>query len=558
MLSDVQTNELLDRIKVLEGENTELRKKLIKERSDVSHKDRFFEHVLENLPSDMVAFDKDHRYIFVNPKGISDKETREWIVGKTDFDFCKRRGYPMALAEGRRKAFNQVLQTKTEWFFEEKINSRSGEELWFLRRMFPVLDHKNNLLYVIGYATNITPIKKMEEDLGEEKRRSMASMKAKEEFLANMSHEIRTPMHAILGMSSLLESANLEGKHLEYLKGIQKSAKNLLVVINDILDYSKISANKVVVEKVPVCLIKEMEQLKLLFQVKGLSKDISFKITIDPKLQGTKLLADPVRLNQILNNLLSNAFKFVDKGKVDLDLIVLKEEGKAISIKFVVSDNGIGILKDQIDRILVPFSQADSSTTRKYGGTGLGLSITKGLIELMGGALVIDSDIGVGSTFSFVLEMVIAENTEIDCGIEEGETNTSFALQALRVLLVEDNELNQLYASAVLDEFCEAIVIANNGKEALKVLKENQNFDLILMDIQMPEMGGEKCTMIIRDELGLNIPIIALTANAFKEDRERYLKTGMNSYLSKPFEKNEFTEMMRLVLDQDSKKEYGG
>ena len=321
---------------------------------------------------------------------------------------------------------------------------------------------------------------------------------------------------------------------------------NLLVVINDILDFSKLSANKVQLEQIPVCLKQEVHQLELLFQVKGSSKDVLFEVNLDHRLQGKKVLTDPVRLNQVLNNLVSNAFKFTERGKVALSIRLAGVNAGNMMIQFSVDDTGIGISADELQRILSPFSQADTSTTRKFGGTGLGLSITKNLVELMGGELQIQSEKNCGAHFSFVLELPVAPDQNINCSPEGGAEEVKF--EKLKVLLVEDNPMNQLYATAVLEDYCEEIIIANNGVEAIEKIREGIRVDLILMDIQMPEMGGERCTEIIRNELGLRLPVIALTANAFPEDKERYLKLGMNAYLSKPFKQNDFYKIISQVI----------
>lgn len=539
--------KLQERIEILEHENRQLKNKLELKDEIAKERGNLFEHILDNLPSDLVAFDKDQRYLYINPIAIKDPEIRSWMIGKTDFDYCEKRGRPISIAEGRKRMFQQLLQEKKEVSFEEKMISKDGKEVWNLRRMYPVLNQENEVLYVVGYANNITYLKDMEENLEREKIKSQVSHKAKQDFIANMSHEIRTPMNAIMGMSNLMRAAGLEGKYKEYLEAIQTSSQNLLVVINDILDFSKLNAGKVDLDLVPTCLKKQMDQLNTLFQVKSSSKDVLFEIEIDPLLQNTPLLLDPVRISQVMNNLVGNALKFTDQGTVKVELNVLEKSKKNYHIEFQVRDTGVGIPNDQIDRILSPFSQADTSTTRKYGGTGLGLAITNDLVSLMGGELKVVSQERKGSVFSFSFEAKVSE-IQASCNqsiIESGQIN----LDGLRVLLVEDNPVNQLLASAVLEEFTEAFHLANNGQEAIDVLMSEKVFDVVLMDIQMPVMGGLECTDKIRNALGLDLPIIALTANAFKEDKDRYLNSGMNGYISKPFHVDDFKKVIFDVVN---------
>ena len=522
----------------LKLENDYLKQKLAATKSEEFNfiDQEFYLNILENIPNDIVVFDADHNYIYVNPLAIRDEETRKWIIGKNDFDYCVLRNRPKEIAEGRRKVFLKAKESKEDIVFEEKMVNYAGEEIWNLRKMHPVLNSKGEVISVIGYATDITHIKNMEKELQVSSQKAEESFRIKEEFLANMSHEIRTPMNAILGMSDLLFKAGLTGKNLEYLQGINKGARNLLVVINDILDFTKVSANKLELENISINLQKEIQELEMLFQLKCIEKDISFVIDIDQSLNNKFVKSDPVRLNQILNNLLSNAIKFTQKGQVSLKVKTLLEEDGFAYIEFTVKDSGIGIAAENLDKIFIPFSQADSSVTRKFGGTGLGLSITKLIVGLMGGDLKVKSEEGLGSEFSFVLKVEegVEENIETDCSQLE-----SFVVpENFSVLVVEDNPMNQLYVQALLENYTSTIQIANNGEEALELLSK-QSFSIILMDIQMPVMGGEECTQIIRKDLLQNVPIVALTANAFKQDEEKYLAIGMNGYLSKPFSEKE-------------------
>lgn len=536
-------------VRRLRIENDMLKKKVLHLSDSKRNKEiDFFKHILESIPSDLVVFDTNHKYKYLNPTAIFDKETRDWIIGKDDFDYCERRNKPISLAIERRKYFNKVKQSRKELIFEERMTSKDGTDVWILRRMYPITDEVGELIYVVGYATEITHLKKIEEDLHHAVSRAEVSMKIKEEFLANMSHEIRTPMNAILGMSALLKKAELKGKDLEYLNGINKGAKNLLVLINDILDFSKISSNKLELESIPVCLERELHHLNTLFQFKCLEKDVFLEFIVDPNIANIGIKTDPVRLNQILNNLLGNSIKFTQKGSVKLYVNISQETMHNVDVSFSLVDTGIGIAEKNLDLIFNPFSQADSSVTRKYGGTGLGLAITKRIVTKMGGVLKVESKEGDGSKFSFELtfpkckfKLEKLEENEVELLLPEG----------FNVLLVEDNLINQMYAQAILENYTSNIVVANNGEEAIDFLKAT-NFNIILMDIQMPVMGGIECTKIIREELNLNIPIVALTANAFEKDKRAYLSAGMDAYLSKPFEEKELKKCLKYVLAKNN------
>ena len=372
--------------------------------------------------------------------------------------------------------------------------------------------------------------------------------KVKSEFLANMSHEIRTPMNGLIGFTQLLKESELTGEQREYIDYIEESSLNLLNLINDILDLSKIEAGKVEIEEIEFD-IKEMVE-KLLkpfsrkFEMKGVKLDYEIEKGIP-----FKLIGDKTRISQILNNFLSNALKFTDEGEVILSVKKTWKNKKSIGIKISVKDSGIGISKEEQKKLFSPFVQADSSTTRKYGGTGLGLTISKQLVELMDGSIGIDSVVGEGTDFFIELSL------KIPSAIKKKETVKKrrmikveeFSLAGTRVLMVEDNELNQRMLGVMLRKLECDFMIAGNGKLAVTIL-EKEKFDMVLMDIQLPEMNGIEVTKVIRSGnskvLDKNIPVIAVTANALRGDRERFLKEGMDDYMSKPFELKELCEMI--------------
>ena len=266
--------DLLLEIESLKREVESLKIQRDKKSQDYNEDSVFFKHLLENIPSDLVVFDSNHKYLYINPVAVKDKVLRKWLTGKTDYDYCRKKGKDSSIADARRVNFNKVKETLEGVFYQEMIINDKGIEVWNLRRMYPILDDTGSLQYVVGYATDITHLKSSEKALEKATKKAEVSMRIKEEFLANMSHEIRTPMNAILGMSNLLQNVQLTGKNKSYLDGITKSAKNLIVVINDILDFSKISSDKLHLEKIPINFMDELSQVKTLFRSKALKKTL--------------------------------------------------------------------------------------------------------------------------------------------------------------------------------------------------------------------------------------------------------------------------------------------
>jgi len=365
------------------------------------------------------------------------------------------------------------------------------------------------------------------------------AVKAKQQFLSNMSHEIRTPMNAIIGFTKVLSKTNLSEKQKEYLQAIKVSGDTLIVLINDILDLAKVDAGKMTFEQTPFKMATSLSTMLHLFETKIQEKNLELVTEYDNKIPEI-LLGDHVRLHQIFLNLVSNALKFTSKGKITVRVQMINEDEKQAIIEFAVTDTGIGIAENKISTIFENFEQASDSTSKLFGGTGLGLAIAKQLVEGQNGEIRVKSKIEEGSTFSFTLPF-LKTKIKIDNDIFREETEIAdVEVKNIKILVVEDMALNQLLMKTLLDDFGFEFDIVSNGKRAIEKLAQRDNsgannvYDVILMDLQMPEMNGFEATEYIRKKMNSNIPIIALTADVTTVDLEKCKAVGMNDYLSKP------------------------
>ncbi len=391
----------------------------------------------------------------------------------------------------------------------------------------------------------------LELELRKAKQQAEDNANAKEQFMANMSHEIRTPMNSILGFSKLLDKTPLNEKQSEYLKSITNSGSNLLSIINDILDFSKIEAGKLQLEKINFNLHDLLSAIQVMFYQKAFEKNIGFAVHKE-KILPSMVFGDPTRLNQILVNLINNAIKFTQQGSVELNCEVKHIEHNLVTLVFRVKDSGIGIPKDKIEHVFERFNQGNKETTRKFGGTGLGLAIVKDLIELQNGEIYVKSKEGFGSEFVVTLSFpLVFENAS------PAQENTKFEYEKLahgdkNILLVEDNTLNQKLAIEYLSDFGFLVDSASNGEEAIQKLNGNK-YDLVLMDIQMPVLDGYNTTKLIRKQLKLNLPVIAMTAHVTNAEKEKCINAGMDDYISKPFMEKDLYEIIAKHLQLKTK-----
>ncbi len=396
---------------------------------------------------------------------------------------------------------------------------------------------------LIKINSDISRRKKVQDRLEIAIREAQEAKQMQEQFLANMSHEIRTPMNGIKGMTDLLLSTPLSTKQHELAEVIKRSVNNLLVIVGDILDFSKIKAGKLNIEKIAFSVTDVLNNATAIFEHRMKKKRLELFTGIDPNIPQW-LIGDPHRLNQVLINLLGNAIKFTDQGHIRVDVSLKQQTATGVTLSFTIKDTGIGIPDASLPHIFDSFSQGSRDTSRLYGGTGLGLTICKQLVQLQGGDISVTSAIGKGACFEFQLPYGISDSAATDRNSAETTQDYSKLLAGKRFLVAEDNEINQKLIDYVLRKAGGTVELFNNGADAIRHLQQDQVFDLIIMDIQMPEMDGYATTRYIRNDLKLQTPIIAMTATAMKGEQLQCIESGMNEYMTKPFE---FTELYKRI-----------
>ncbi|WP_310558418.1 PAS domain S-box protein [Flavobacterium sp.] len=441
-------------------------------------------------------------------------------------------------------ALAKTLETKIHYETSYRIKREDNENVRWMRASGKYLyNDAGEAVTLSGISMDITEQKRIEEKLIVAKESAENAVKFKQQFLSNMSHEIRTPLNSIVGFTNVLLKTELDEKQKEFLKAIKTSSNSLNVLINDILDLAKVDAGKMTFEKKPFEMCKSINSLIHSFDLKIKEKNLELVREYDSKIPSI-VIGDSVRLNQIILNLMSNAIKFTHNGKIMLSANLKNEDEKNVFIEFVITDTGIGIANDKINSIFNLFEQAEINTSNSYGGTGLGLGIVKQLVELQGGSIQVNSKLGEGSTFSFIMPFA-KTNKKI---VEKAEiVALNSKIKNLRVLVAEDVALNQLLIKIILDDFDFDFDIVNNGKLAIEKLQTN-TYDIILMDLQMPIMNGFEATEYIRNTMQSTIPIIALTADVTTVDDLKCKELGMNDYISKPFDENQlYSKIVALI-----------
>ena len=479
------------------------------------------------------ALDRHPGWVFKNQKPLHipdmDKEGVPSFVtsSKRSFEVKSRLWIPITTAEGALGAFGFASQEKN-YFTEDHVNV-----LNFACRLAGNI--YSNIIFSQSekeYLNNmLISYKKIKE-----------ASKAQQDFIAKMSHEIRTPLNGIIGMSKLIESTLLNSTQKKYVDIINNQSIQLLGLINDVLDISKVQSQNFKLVDFPFNLKEVFTSNIKSYEIQAKTKGLDFKYTFDSKIHNN-LRGDSLRMSQIVNNLLSNAIKFTINGSVSISVKEKKSPKDFQNIVIVVEDSGIGIGKEKLEKIFEGFHQEDDSIVRKFGGTGLGLMITKEIVDQMNGDILVESKKGKGSRFTVELKLKKAHYSHI-----ENTITTDVSLNGLRVLVAEDNEVNCFYLKTILDQEGALVRLAKNGKEVVKVCKE-ESFDLILMDIQMPIMDGITATRIIRNELKLNTPIIAQTANTVQKDIDACYEAGVLDFISKPFTSDELNRKIALNLN---------
>ena len=527
----------------------------------LKEKTEFLSTLLNAMPSPTYYKDLQGRYLGVNKAFVEVfGHTEAELLGKTVFDVL-----PSNIAKIVSDKDNELFLNPGLQVYECRILDASGQSREVLMQKATFTDSAGRVAGLIGTNLDITDRKRMEVALKEERQmltetnrklqevsmRAEAASRAKGEFLANMSHEIRTPLNAIIGMSELLEFDPTGPNTADYLETIRTSGDSLLAVISDVLDFSKIEASQLPLERLPVLLRPCVESVMHMISISAAKKELAFRCTI-PDDMPEAIFGDVTRLRQILVNLLSNAVKFTQSGEVALTLSFRKGDDGRLWLGFSVKDSGIGIPASQIENIFNSFSQVDASISRRYGGTGLGLAISQRLVELMNGRMRVESQPGKGSDFHFEIPVEIAPSDILPAHPEShSEPDADLAGRCpIRILVAEDNPVNQRLVALMLKRLGYSAGLASNGLEVLEFLKSNP-CDLILLDVQMPEMDGlEVARSVCQSYAGATRPrMVALTANALDGDRESCMAAGMDGYLSKPVRNAQLVAVLEAMYE---------
>ncbi len=502
--------------------------------------------LIDNVPDFMYAKDTESRFIVANvvlARSMGPISPEE-LLGKTDFDF-----YPEELARAYYEDEQKIIRSEGALCNRElECADAQGERFWLLTSKVPLRDKNGRVTGIVGTAHDITKRKAAEIEMREAKEAAEEASRAKSEFLANMSHEIRTPLNGILGMTDLALDTTLTPEQRDYLETVKVSADSLLTVINDVLDFSKIEAGKIDLEVIDFSVRDTVEAALKTLSLRADEKGLELLCEMAPEVPEV-LRGDPSRLRQIILNLVGNAIKFTDRGEVAVKVRAEAGDGECRMLHFEVSDTGIGIPAEKQKLIFAPFSQADSSTTRKYGGTGLGLTISSRLVSMMGGKIWVESHVGQGTQFHFVMPLGVAD-TKL---VEVGAVAPPGVMRGVKVLAVDDSSTNRRILEGMLKRWEMRPTVVEGGEEALvqlaKAAQVGARYGLILTDLRMPKMDGFELIERIRQRPGL-LPatIMMLTSAGYRGDAQRCRQLGVSAYLLKPIRQSELREAVARVL----------
>ena len=541
-----QTFDLLHVIKNIEINTDELRQltnQLKLKNLQLSLQEEKFRNIIENMNLGILEVDNNDIIQYAN-------NTFSAISGFSLEELKGKNAHKLFTKKSDEKIIKEILNERIKGEtgnYEVTVFTKSGDErIWFISGA-PNYNDRGEIIGSIGVHLDITDRKKLEKALEKARDKAQEASKTKELFLANMSHEIRTPLNIILGMTRLIKKENLNERLIEYVNHSQYAANHLLAIINDILDISKIEFGEMKLQLNPFNLYSLSNAIESIFTPNAEEKGLNFNYSISDNISNT-LIGDDLRVRQVLINLIGNSIKFTDTGYVSLNVILLKENEETQTISFEIKDSGIGMSEEFINHIFDKFSQEANKANRKYAGTGLGMAICRDLLALMNSQLKIESLRGRGTTISFEIDFKKSTNNSV-LPLNKISTLELNNIGGKKVLLVEDNKINRLIAGKSLEIMGCTFEEAINGIEAIEILKI-KSFDLILMDIQMPDMDGVEATKIIRNEMKITTPIVALTANVFKQDLDSYIAVGMNDFIIKPFDEENFFEKVSLNIQQ--------
>lgn len=536
----MQQHQLIRKLKQANDNETEARHNMEKISAEI-------QDLYNNAPCGYHSLDENARIIAINDTELKWLGyTRDEVVGNLYvYDILDA-----ATAESVRENFPNFKRAGSVRERRLTMRTKSGNTFPVVLNSVAVYDSAGNYISSRSTIYDITEQQKAETELKKARQQAIESANVKEQFLANMSHEIRTPINSVIGFTNLLQKTRLAEEQQQFVNLIQSASENLLAIINDILDISKIEAGMLRIEKNPFSIRGLCSSIETMFYHKAREKNLSFSLYIQENIPDT-LNGDAVRLTQILVNLISNAIKFTQKGGIFINITTHSQNQNLVRLQFSVKDSGIGILPNKLETIFERFQQGETDTTRKYGGTGLGLSIVRNLVQLQGGHIRVDSEPGKGTEFIFDIEYSLVTMGEaLPASVADKTEISAGAFPDARVLVVEDNAMNQLLIKFTFQSWKVNYELADNGTKAIEWL-QRAAFHLVLLDIQMPLMDGYATAQAIRKELKSDIPIIAMTAHALAGEREKCLSYGMNDYISKPIHEKELYSLLTKYLAVD-------